>query len=250
MGSEHCSLSPPTSCILTMLLFVLLAGVLAVAVEGSYYGYDGYGYGGYGGYGYGGYGYPSYGGYGYGGYGSGYGYGGYGSGYGSKYKRSTDHQQVHVSGYAGQPTVVPTNAYGGYSSYAPAYYGGYHDAPYAPGYGYSSYAPSSYAPYSYSSYNYAPYGYPHGSRYPYAAGSTSYAPGYNSYTAPAHNSYAPSHSSYAAPGHSSYASGHSSYAPGHQTHGYGNVQYAAGTPFMYSRAPGYGPQGVGYSSHY
>merc|ERR1712168_1456335 len=156
-----------------MLKLTLAACVLAVAVEGSYYGsdgygyggyggygsyggyggyagyggyggygghgyggYGGYGYGGYGGYGYSGYGYPSYGGYGgygygtgygYGGYGTGYGYGGYGSGYGSKYhKRSTDHQQVHVSGYAGQPTVVPTNAYGGYSSYAPAYYGGHH----------------------------------------------------------------------------------------------------------------------------
>merc|ERR1711872_485152 len=193
------------------------------------------------------------GGYGYGGYGTGYGYGGYGSGYGSKYhKRSTDHQQVHVSGYAGQPTVVPTNAYGGYSSYAPAYYGGHHASSYAPGYGYSSYAPSSYAPsshssyapYSYSSYNYAPYGYSHGSRYPYAAGSSSYAPSHSSYAAPAHSSYAPSHSSYAAPTHSSYAPGHSSYAPGHQTHGYGNVKYSAGTPFMYSRAPGYGPQGV------
>merc|ERR1712219_35018 len=142
MGSEHCSLSLHISCILTMLSFVLLAGVLAAAVEGSYYGYDGYG--GYGGYGTG---------YGYGGYGAGYGYGGYGSGYGSKYKRSTDHQQVHVSGYAGQPTVVPTNAYGGYSSYASAYYGGHHASSYAPGYDYSSYAPSSYAPgYGYSSY--------------------------------------------------------------------------------------------------
>merc|ERR1711931_344323 len=104
MGSRHCSLLSHTSCTITMLSVVLLACVLAVVVEGSYYGYDGYGghggYGGYGGYGYGGYGYPSYGGYG------GYGYGGYGYGYGSKYhKRSTDHQQVHVSGYAGQPTV-------------------------------------------------------------------------------------------------------------------------------------------------
>merc|ERR1711931_449651 len=125
MGSEHCSLLAYTHHLFTMLSLVLIACVLAVAVEGSYYGYDGFGYGGYGGYGYGGYGYPSYGGYGgygyggygtgygYGGYGTGYGYEGYGSGYGSKYhKRSTDHQQVHVSGYAGQPTVVPTNAYG------------------------------------------------------------------------------------------------------------------------------------------
>ena len=80
-------------------------------------------------------------------------------------KRSTNHQQVHVSGYAGQSTVVPTSAYGGYSSYAPAYYG--HHASYAPSYGYSSYTPSY--------YNYAPHGYesyPSHGRYPYSAGSS------------------------------------------------------------------------------
>merc|ERR1712243_96371 len=152
MGSQSRLLYPKVY-LCAMFTFVLLACLLAVAVEGSYYdGYDGYGgyggygyggyghggygYGGYGGYGYGGYGdyggygyggygygYPSYGGYGYGhdyGYGHGYGYGGYGS---KLYKRSTDHQQVHVSGNYGQSTVVPTSAYGGYSSYAPAYYG-------------------------------------------------------------------------------------------------------------------------------
>merc|ERR1711951_66309 len=177
MGSQSRLLQPNIH-LFAMFTFVLLACLLAVAVEGSYYGgydgyggYGGYGYGGYGhggygygGYGYGGYGYPYYGGYGVNGYDDyGYGYGhGYGHGYGyggyGKYKRSTDHQQVHVSGNAGQPTVVPTNAYGGYSSYAPAYYGGHHASSYPPGYGYSSYAPSSYAPSSYSSYyNYAPY---------------------------------------------------------------------------------------------
>merc|ERR1712002_149362 len=225
MGSQSRLLQPNIH-LCAMFTFVLLACLLAVAVEGSYYGgydgyggyggygyggygYGGYGYGGYGhgGYGYGGYGdygYPYYGGYGYGhdyGYGHGYGYGGYGS---KLYKRSTVHQQVHVSGNYGQPTVVPTSAYGGYSSYAPAYYG-HHASSYAPGYGYSSYAPSH--------YNYAPYGhdsyYSHGGRYPYSAGSSAYAPGYQSY------------------------------GYGHQSHGYGNVKYSAGTPFLYNRVHGY-----------
>merc|ERR1711973_1057101 len=207
----HAGFSSRALIILTMFSFLLLACLLAVAVEGSYYGYDGYGgyggygYGGYGhsGYGYGGYGhsgygYGSYGGYGYpyyGGYGHGYGYGGYGN----RYKRSTDPQQVHVSGYAGQSTVVPTS--GGYSSYAPAYYG-HHASSYAQGYGYSSYAPSHYnAPYGYETY------YSYGGRHPYSAGSSAYAPGYQSH---------------------GYGSG-----------GYGNVKYGAGTPFLYNRVAGY-----------
>merc|ERR1712168_1180170 len=118
-----------------MKITLLLASVLLVVVEGSYYGYGGYGSG-YGGYGYGGYGsgYGGYGGYGYGrgyggygygdygygygypsyGYGHGYGYG-YGNGYGhgNKYKRSAD-QQVNVSGnvYGGPVVSAPSSAYG------------------------------------------------------------------------------------------------------------------------------------------
>ena len=88
--------------------------------------------------------------------------------------------------------------------YAPAYYG-HHASAYAPGYGYSSHA-------SYH-YNYAPYGYEtyysNGGRHPYSAGSSAYAPGYQSH------------------------------GYGYQSHGYGNVKYAAGTPFLYNRVPGY-----------
>merc|ERR1711917_123096 len=159
MGSFYQLLQVLLGSTFTMKFTVLIASVLLIAVEGSYYGYGGYGsgYGVYGGYGYGGYGdygygygYPSYGHGGYGNYGYGYGYG-----HGNKYKRSVD-QQVHVSGnvYGGPVVGAPSSAYGS----APAHYPASH-------YGYPS-------RYEYT-YQYYPY-----SRYPvhYQAHADAYAP--------------------------------------------------------------------------
>merc|ERR1712168_1410077 len=185
-----------------MALLVLFACVLSAVQASNYgygYGHDGYGggYGGYGGYGgsYGGYGgyygYAPY--YGYGNYG--YGYGNYGHGYGNygygRYKRSADHEQVHVSGSTGPTVVGSGHHYPAPHGYAPVYA---HSYPY-----YAGYATHSY-----------PYSYP--ARY-----------------------------------------GYSAYAPAVSTHGYGNVNHATATPFVYTRDPAdphYGQQDrQGYSSY-
>merc|ERR1719495_1473616 len=202
-------------------------------------------------------------------------------------------EQVHVSGSTG-PTVVGS-AYPYYPAYAPypypyypyapySYYParyGYSDA-YAPaaathGYGnvnhatgtpyiysrqpadipygqqearqeYSSYAPAYVSPYYRYHYSYVPVAATHG------YGNVNYATGtpyiYSSQPADIpygqqeprqeYSSYAPTY----APTHvSPYYRYHYSYVPAAATHGYGNVNYATGTPYIYSRQPADIPYG-------
>merc|ERR1711962_74549 len=159
-------------------------------------------------------------------------------------------EQVHVSGSTG-PTVVGSAypyypAYGHYPAYAPYSYYPYAPYSYYPArYGYSdAYAPVA-ATHGYGNVNYAtgtPYIYsrppadiPYGqqeARQEYSSHAPAYAPAYVS----------------------PFYRYHYSYEPVASTHGYGNVNYATGTPYIYSRPPAdipYGEQEVGqeYSSY-
>merc|ERR1712212_212667 len=198
--------------------------------------------------------------------------------------QASGHEQVHVSGSTG-PTVV---ASGHTPVYAPHYYGHGHAPVYASHYypyypvrhaysanpnyeeskrdGYSSdYAHTPVYPYGHTPV-YLTFSYP---RYPYSyvpvvathgygnvnhATATPYM--YSRYAADIHygeqdrqgySSYAPS---YVSP-HYRYPY---SYVPVAATHGYGNVNHASATPYMYSREhpdPHYGEQDrQGYSSYY
>merc|ERR1711962_1149584 len=150
--------------------------------------------------------------------------------------QASGHEQVHVSGSTG-PTVVTS---GHTPVYAPHYYGYGHAPVYASHY-YPYYPvryPYSYVPvaatHGYGNVNHAtgtPYIYsrqpadiPYGQQEPRQEYS-SYAPAY----APA----------YVSP----YYRHHYSYVPAAATHGYGNVNYATGTPYIYSRYPADIPYG-------
>merc|ERR1711962_526991 len=177
--------------------------------------------------------------------------------------QASGHEQVHVSGSTG-PTVVTS---GHTPVYAPHYYGYGHAPVYASHYypyypvrrdGYSSdYAHTPVYPYGHTPV-YPTFSYP---RHPYSYvpaaathgyGNVNYATGtpyiYSRYPADIpyvqqearqeYSSYAPA-SAYVSP----YYRYHYSYVPVAATHGYGNVNHATGTPYIYSRQPADIPYG-------
>merc|ERR1711937_884477 len=149
-------------------------------------------------------------------------------------------EQVHVSGSTG-PTVV-ASSYPYYSAYAP--YSSY--PAYAP-YSYPAYAPYSYYParYGYSE-GYVPAASTHGYENVNHATGTPYM--YSRYPADIHYGERPASSDYTHtpvypyayvpypyyPARYGYSDG---YVPAASTHGYGNVNYATGPPYMHSRYP-------------
>merc|ERR1712180_65110 len=142
--------------------------------------------------------------------------------------QASGHEQVHVSGSTG-PTVV---ASGHTPVYAPHYYG-YGHAPVYPTFSYYRY-PYSYVPAA-ATHGYGNVNHATGTPYIYSRQPADIPYGQQE-ARQEYSSYAPA---YVSP----YYRNHYSYVPVAATHGYGNVNYATGTPYIYSRPPADIPYG-------
>merc|ERR1712180_249930 len=142
--------------------------------------------------------------------------------------QASGHEQVHVSGSTG-PTVV---ASGHTPVYAPHYYP-YGHTPVYPTFSYPRY-PYSYVPVA-ATHGYGNVNHATGTPYIYSRQPADIPYGQQE-ARQEYSSYAPA---YVSP----YYRNHYSYVPVAATHGYGNVNYATGTPYIYSRYPADIPYG-------